>query len=163
MANNIKNVVYLLIGVLVALPLLLSISGLVNPMSDYLTDTDNNTIEKDGSDINTTYVYELEYGDTQYDNDEAIKNLVIENDSGTEFVEDTDYTANLTAGTFQLKNTTTTYNSDYAIAEYDYQDKSYLNTGLSRTLVGLIVGFFALAILAMVIGKILGLFNQEVR
>lgn len=163
MANNIKNVVYLLIGVLIALPLLLSISGLINPMSDYLTDTDNKTIEMDGSDVNTSYVYELEYGDTQYDNDAAIKNLVIENDAGTEFVEDTDYTADLTAGTFQLENTTTTYGSSYAIAEYDYQDKSYLNTGLSRTLVGLIVGFFALAILAMVIGKILGLFNQEVR
>jgi len=157
--NKLKIIIYLFIGVIIALPLLLSISGLISPMSEYQEDTDNFTIQKDGSDINESYVYELEYGDSLYDNDAAIKNLVLTNETDT-LEESTDYTENLTAGTFQLKNTTATYSADNVIAEYEYQSKDYIDYGFSRTVIGLIVGFFALAILTFVVAKILGVFNE---
>ncbi len=159
--NNLKGIVYLFIGVIIALPLLLSISGLISPMSEYQTDTDNFTIQMNGTtNVNESYVYELEYGDAVYDNDESIKNLELTNGTDT-LTETTDYTQNLTAGTFQLKNTTATYTADNVIATYEYQSKDYIDYGFSRTIIGLIVGFFALAILVFVVAKLLGFFNNE--
>lgn len=158
--NKLKTIIYLFIGVIIALPLLLSISGLISPMSEYQEDTDNFTIEMNGTyNVNESYVYELEYGDSLYDNDAAVKNLVLTNETDT-LEESTDYTENLTAGTLQLKNTTATYSADNVIAEYEYQSKDYIDYGFSRTVIGLIVGFFALAILIFVVAKILGVFNE---
>ena len=158
--NKLKTIVYLFIGVIIALPLLLSISGLISPMSEYQEDTDNFTIEKNATTVNESYVYELEYGDSLYDNDAAVKNLILTNETDT-LTETTDYTTNLTAGTFQLKNTTATYSATNVIADYEYQSKDYIDYGFSRTVIGLIVGFFALAILIFVVAKILGIFNKE--
>jgi len=158
--NKLKTIVYLFIGVIIALPLLLSISGLISPMSEYQEDTDNFTIEKSATTVNESYVYELEYGDSLYDNDAAVKNLILTNETDT-LTETTDYTTNLTAGTFQLKNTTATYSATNVIADYEYQSKDYIDYGFSRTVIGLIVGFFALAILIFVVAKILGIFNKE--
>jgi len=158
--NKLKTIVYLFIGVIIALPLLLSISGLISPMSEYQEDTDNFTIEKNATTVNESYVYELEYGDSLYDNDAAVKNLILTNETDT-LTETTDYTTNLTAGTFQLKNTTATYSATNVIANYEYQSKDYIDYGFSRTVIGLIVGFFALAILIFVVAKILGIFSRE--
>ena len=158
--NKLKTIVYLFIGVIIALPLLLSISGLISPMSEYQEDTDNFTIEKNATTVNESYVYELEYGDSLYDNDVAVKSLVLTNETDT-LTDTTDYTANLTAGTFQLKNTTATYSATNVIANYEYQSKDYIDYGFSRTVIGLIVGFFALAILIFVVAKILGIFSRE--
>ena len=158
--NKLKTIVYLFIGVIIALPLLLSISGLISPMSEYQEDTDNFTIEKNATTVNESYVYELEYGDSLYDNDVAVKSLVLTNETDT-LTDTTDYTANLTAGTFQLKNTTATYSATNVIADYEYQSKDYIDYGFSRTVIGVIVGFFALAILIFVVAKILGIFNKE--
>jgi len=158
--NKLKTIVYLFIGVIIALPLLLSISGLISPMSEYQEDTDNFTIEKNATTVNESYVYELEYGDSLYDNDVAVKSLVLTNETDT-LTDTTDYTANLTAGTFQLKNTTATYSATNVIADYEYQSKDYIDYGFSRTVIGVIVGFFALAILIFVVAKILGIFSRE--
>lgn len=159
--GNMKTLVYLFVGVIIALPLLMSISGLTSNYSEDQSATDTFTIEMiNATSVNTSYEYELTYGDNVYENGD-VSNLVIVNGSDYEFTEITDYTQNLTTGTFKLENTTEVIDSTDAVASYDYKDKEYLDSNMGRIFAGLIVGILALVILVFIVAKVIGLFGER--
>lgn len=109
-------------------------------------------------DINTTEVHTVTNAPTSWKvNDCPLTSVAIKNASGgTALTDTTDYTLTASAGTFLLKNTTTTVamigadNNTYV--DYTYCGDDYMNLTWGRTLINLVAGFFALAILGVSLG-----------
>jgi len=115
---------------------------------------------RNDSDVNATITYTLTNNPAGWKSTDCpITSFVLANSSADEFTLTTDYLLDSDAGTFTLVNSATVIaglpianNNTYAT--YNYCGDDYLNLGWGRTIVNLIGGFFALAIL----GASLGLF-----
>lgn len=90
-------------------------------------------------------------------NDCPLTSLAVKNASGgTALTLTTDYIPTLSAGTFLLVNTSTTVamigadNNTYI--DYTYCGDDYMNLGWGRTMINLVSGFFAIAILLVSVG-----------
>ena len=78
--------------------------------------------------------------------------LTMQNSSGTD-VPVANFTIDYTAGTI-LYTGSSEFNNTNLLASYSYTNTAYINDGISRTLVNLIVLFFVLAILVFAYFKI---------
>jgi hypothetical protein len=95
--------------------------------------------------------------------------FTIKNASGTTLTVTTDYVPTLSAGTFIMKNTTATnYKSgffnaanNYTYVSYSYCPDDYLTENWTRTIINLVPGFFALAILLIGVGLAIGVLRNE--
>ena len=104
-----------------------------------------------GTDLNTTKVYTLAQAPTGWKaTDCPITNFILSNGTD-EFTETTDYVLSESAGTYTLVNSATAKalipSTNLTYASYSYCGDDYLNIGWGRTLVNMLGGFFALAIL----------------
>lgn len=112
----------------------------------------------DGGSVNTTENLQLTYRPTGWEiQDCPLSSVTVRNGSdGTALTVDTDYEINLNYGNFTLKNTTASIgvlgadNNTYVT--YSYCASDYMNLSWGRTLLNLIAGFFALALLGAAVG-----------
>jgi len=106
-----------------------------------------------GLDINTTWVYTLNEAPTGWKTEGTdcdISNSKFANSSGSALTVTTDYVLVANTGTFTLKNTSNLvkYTDDNLTdVSYSYCGDDYLNLSWGRTVINLVGGFFALAIL----------------
>ena len=73
--------------------------------------------------------------------------------SSTDYTLTTDYIPTLSAGTFTLVNTSTVVDGTNAtLVDYTYCQDGYMNLAWGRSILNLVAGFFALAILGLGLG-----------
>jgi len=119
--------------------------------------------------INETAVYTVTNAPTGWKiADCPLTNFVVANKSGDALTLTTDYTVDLSEGTYSLVNNDDT-NTTYALygannktyVSYDYCDDNYVSQSWARTVLTTNVGLYALAILAIVILLVYSLMGRE--
>lgn len=88
---------------------------------------------------------------------------VVVGNATLDFTEDTDYRVFASSGVIQLLNTTTT-STGYAnttLVDYTYCGDDYLNSAWGRSVMKMVGGFFALALLGIGIWLMYGIFRNE--
>ncbi len=105
-----------------------------------------------GESINESYVYTVTNNPTSWKVEDCpLTNIILNNNSGDTFTETTDYVFTAASGTYTLVNTSTVIaivNSDNQTqVSYTYCGDDYLNLGWGITVINLVPGFFALALL----------------
>jgi len=120
----------------------------------------------DGHDINETVVITLANAPTGWkatDSDCYISNLVLRNATGSTLTLTTDYIPTLSAGTFTLVNTTSTYSPtvNYTYADYEYCSDNYMADSWARSVLNTNVGLFVIAILIAVVLVVYLLFGKK--
>lgn len=125
----------------------------------YLTGArDANTVAKNASgyDLVNTTIYSLTNKPTttlwkSMNSDCYISSFVLRNSSGTEYTVTTDYVLNSANGTFTLKGTSAIMNGtlldNLTYASYKYCGDTYMTEAWSRSVLNLVAGFFAIAML----------------
>ncbi len=102
--------------------------------------------------INTAVQFNLTNAPTGWRiTDCGLDAVVIRNATGTTLTITTDYLVNTDYGNFTLKNTTSNQASTTNLTwvDYNYCGEGYLNSGWNRSVLNLVPGFFALAILGI--------------
>lgn len=110
--------------------------------------------------INTNHVYTITHAPSGWQKQESCipKDFAIKNSTGHVLTKDTDYVVYLSNGTFSLKDTTATNDSDqlyptnYTWVDYNYCANTYLNSSWGRTVLNLVGGFFAIALMIISVG-----------
>jgi len=101
--------------------------------------------------VNETAIYTVTYPPTTWKiNDCPLTNFVLKNVSGTTLTLTTDYTVTPSTGKYQLVNSTATVaglRSNNTYVTYNYCGDDYLNSSWGRTVLNLVAGFFAIAML----------------
>lgn len=162
----------ILISVFVALIIGIALIG---PTSDQIlgiTELDSNTEETyitmiNSTDVNETYEYTVAgapaTGSWQAAEDGCpLTNFVMTNTTGTVLVDATDYTIDLATGTYTLSNTSSMVNlaDNTTITMYSTCPDGY-QSGWGRTMLILIPGFFAIAILLVVAFLVFNILKRE--
>jgi len=150
----VNKLILAFITLILGVALLSSVAVLTNTATDKTSIRNESiTIIKNATNVNGTYVYQLAQSPTGWKlSDCPITNLVLTNSSdNTAWTLTTDYTVTLANGTLLLVNTTTTQLTadNLTYANYEYCGDDYINLGWSRTLIDMISGFFALALLGV--------------
>ena len=107
--------------------------------------------------INSSIVYTLTNAPTGWKvSDCPITSFVLTNSSGQAFTDTTDYVLTASAGTYTLVNSATAVatlpladNNTYA--SYHYCGDEYLNSSWGRSVLNLVAGFFAIALLLVAV------------
>lgn len=110
--------------------------------------------------INESYPFTIAQVPTGWKTTDCpIANFIMLNQTSVAAVVTTDYTLFPANGTLLLKNTTKFVNADCTIVTsntttltYDYCDDTYMNIAWGRTILNLVSGFFALALLGVSVG-----------
>jgi len=106
--------------------------------------------------INTTEVHTVTNAPTGWKVDDCPLTSVTIGNASDDFTLTTDYTLTASAGTFLLLNTAVVNGSigadNNTYVDYTYCGDDYMNIGWGRTMINLVAGFFALAILGAAIG-----------
>lgn len=110
-----------------------------------------------GGNVNTTFPYTLAQAPSGWKAvDCPLTSVLVQNTSGATFTDDTDYVLDETTGVVTFKNTDAincTYVSDNeTYVSYNYCGDDYMNISWGRTMINLIAGFFAIAILMISVG-----------
>ena len=166
-----KNVI-LLVTAFVALIIGIALLGTV--ATEGLSKTELTTISSEtnvfvpinNTDINTTYAVTLTQAPTGWkasDTDCEIANFGLSNgtDSGTVT---TDYVLTAAAGTYTMKDTVfteTMIGANETTVGYDYCADDYLTEGWQRTVLNLVSGFFAIALLMISLGIFYAILKNE--
>lgn len=118
--------------------------------------------------INDTVTYTVTNAPTGWKVDQCpLTNFAIKNSTGSALTVTTDYTPTLSAGTFQLINTAAVNTSSgmntslAAYASYNYCPDGYITESWGRTVLNLVPGFFALALMAIGVGLFYGVMKHE--
>jgi len=115
------------------------------------TSNESITINKTGVNVDTGTVYTLSNNPTGWKIDDCPVSAVALTNStdNTAWTVTTDYTINAANGTLLLKNTATAQLSadNITYVTYDYCADDYINVSWGRTVINLVGGFFALALL----------------
>lgn len=176
MVKENTGVVTALVGAAVGLILMLALIGALATETQNKTTytgvtTESHALTLTGfPKINTTAVYTVTNAPTGWKIEDCpLTSFAIKNVSGQALTLTDDYTVNLSAGTYQLKNTVNT-NTTFALygannktyVDYNYCADDYLNSSWGRTILNTGIGILAVAILVVAIVlvyKLLG--NQE--
>ncbi len=138
-----------LIGTIASNSLNVTTLSSVSDESHSLTDcyTGDNEVNESDSDCNIT----VTHAPSGWVSSEGlgISSVTVKNGTGTALTEDTDYVLFETQGLVQFLNTSDTddFTSNLTYIDYKYYPEDYLNLGWGRTLVNLVAGFFAIALL----------------
>ncbi len=164
MAKQMNGIVTTFVGVILGLAFILAMSGMLNPATDWSSVTNETQNISDarvnGNEINESYTFNVEY-DLEETGNSPIRNFVLGNKTD-DATETTDYTVNLTEGSYQLKNSTFWQNSDNtSYADYEYKASGYLENSLARNIAGLIIGFAALILLAVIVSLVMKMFGNK--
>ena len=111
----------------------------------------------DGTKINASYVYTIAEAPTDWKVDDCpITSFSLSNSSGDLYTETTDYVFTASAGTYTIVDTVTTNQSgqtdNSTLVSYTYCSDDYMNLSWGRTIINLVAGFFAIALLLIAVG-----------
>jgi hypothetical protein len=149
------------VTLLLGIAFLVTIAGNTNAVSELSgVSAESITLNKTAGELDAGTIYALANQPTVslWKSQESacdISNFVLSNTSGTAFTVTTDYVINTDNGTFYLVETDATENGtadDLASAAYNYCGDDYLTQGWSRSIIDLIAGFFALALMGVSLG-----------
>jgi len=165
-----KNVAYLIgafVAIIIGIALLTTVATQIQDATT-LTDVSNETIDitlaRNGSgaiqSLNETWVFTLASGygtGTDWrkgDADCAIAEFVLNNHTGDAFTITTDYLLNTSDGTFTFEDNddTNITDSNTTYASYKACGASYLSEGWTRSILNLVTGLFAIALLVIGVG-----------
>ena len=160
MANEKTGVTGILIGAFLMVIIGVSLIGVIADQANSAVDltrvpaeavaiTHNATAQND---VDETVVTTLANPPTGWKKaDCLLTGVVVTNSTGVAMTVDTDYLVDLTAGTISFLNTSETYYTydNTTNVKYDYCSDDYLNSSWGRTVLPLVAGFFALAILGV--------------
>jgi len=93
-----------------------------------------------------------------------VTSVVVTNATGTALTVNTDYVVYASTGIIQMLNTTATASAglgNESIVTYSYCGDDYLTEGWTRSISGLIPGFFAMALLLMSVGMFYQVMKNE--
>lgn len=146
----IATAVALLLGVV----LISIIADTTITSTDKRTSTDTISVaaaKAAARDVNDT-TFTVTYPPTNWETTDCpLTGVSITNSSGTTLTETTDWTMTKSSGVFNLVNTSTTaaafVSNNNTLVTYQYCDTSYVNSSWGRTILNMVPGFFALALL----------------
>lgn len=164
MAKQMNGIITTFVAVLVGLTFIGAMAGMLNPATDWSSVTnetqDISAARINGDQINDSYTFYVDY-DLDETGNSPIRNFVLGNSTDDATIT-TDYTVNLTEGSYQLENSTFWINSDNtSYADYEYKASGYLENNLARTISGLILGFAALILLAVIVSVVMNIFGNK--
>jgi len=94
-----------------------------------------------------------------------LTNVVVTNGSGTVYTLNTDYTLDAVNGKVALLNTTATQHlateSNSTLVSYTYCSNGYVNSSWGRSLLGVNIGLYAIAVLVIAVGLVYLLLNRK--
>ena len=93
-----------------------------------------------------------------------LTSVVVTNTTGTALTLDTDYTLSASTGVVTMKNTTSTNLTkmgNNVLIDYTYCGSGYLNSSWGRSILGVNVGLYAIAILIVVVAAVYILLKRK--
>jgi len=161
MLSTIQKLLLAFITLIIGLVLIGSIAVSTDGMTSYASTTgESHTLNTNGTALNTSEmeasVYTVTNNPTSWQAETCpLTAFSLSNTSGTVLTVDTDYRVYLANGTFTLLNTADTvaalYPTNVSNVAYQYCGDDYMQ-GWGGTILDLIPGFFALAILIFSVG-----------
>ena len=115
---------------------------------------DITSLRIDNNNINESLTVAVTNAPTSWKSEDCPLTNVVYGNASEDFTVTTDYTIDAATGSLTVKNTSTTVNSvpNATYIDYNYCNDDYLNLGWGRTLINLVAGFFAIAILLVSVG-----------
>jgi hypothetical protein len=154
-------VLFLAVGIILGIVFLGVINDIILDRTTLITGSDTLNVTKaviDSNNINTSYVYQL-VGGTDLGGPGNFINFVLTNATVT-LTPNTDYVLDASSGSLTLRNTTNILNVGVnASASYNYYEDGYISNSFVKVLLGLLIGIFALSLIAYIISKFVELFN----
>ena len=132
------------------------IAGETQDRSTYLATSETQTLKTNGTDLNTSGMtgatYTIAKSQTGWRTEDCpITSFTLKNSSGSALVAGTDYTLTASTGQFVLLRTdltkATLYPANVSYQTYNYCGDDYLNSSWGRTVLNLVAGFFAIALM----------------
>jgi|TARA_B100001971_G_C18172395_1_gene527933 uncharacterized membrane protein len=104
-------------------------------------------------DINESYEFTVTNNPTGWKTGDCPLTSVTYGNSSTDYTITTDYLITLATGNLTLKNTSVTVlGTNDTLIDYTYCADDYMNLGWGRTIINLVAGFFAIALLLVSVG-----------
>lgn len=161
--SNLGKMIFLAIGLIIGISFLGPLNSLISTHTDfyYGEDTLNVTLALiDANNVNESYVYQLD-GGTDTGGPGNFYDFHMSNSADAMLEDGVDFQLDEDSGSLTLENTTKILNGNPLHAMYKYKDDGYLDSSLSRALLGMLIVIFALAIVALIISKLTGLFTTK--
>jgi archaellum component FlaG (FlaF/FlaG flagellin family) len=122
----------------------------------------------DAKGINDTTTYTVANAPTGWKSEQCpLTNFAIKNSTGSALTLTTDYVPTLSTGKFKLVNTVAVNTSSgmntslKAYVNYNYCPDGYITESCGRTVLDLVPGFFAIALMAIGVGLFYGVMKNE--
>lgn len=161
--SNLGGIIFLAVGILLGVVFLGVINDLVSDKITLITGTDTINVTKamiDSNNVNTSYVYQL-VGGTDLGGPGNFIDFSLKNATIT-LTPNTDYVLSADSGSLTLRNSTNILGVGVsATADYKYSSDEYISNSVAKALLGLLVGIFALSLIAYIISKFVILFSLE--
>lgn len=154
LAFLITGFVLLIVGVSLLTPTAEIVLGQTDKLgiSNEALDISSARINAAGN-INETLEFTVTNNPTGWKSEDCPLTNFVYGNSTTDYTLTTDYLVTLSTGVFTLKNTTTTISgTNSTLADYTYCADDYLNSSWQRTVLNLVPGFFAIALLLIAVG-----------
>lgn len=149
----INKLIFAFVTLILGVALLGSVAVLTTDATSKAVATNEaHTIIKNGTDINETYIYTVTNAPTGWKAEESdcvLNGVILRNTSDSTWASTTDYVFDTDAGTFTLVNSSDVVltSDDLTNVNYNYCPDDYINSSWGRTVINMIGGFFALALL----------------
>jgi hypothetical protein len=161
--KSVQTYITLFIVVLLAVAFVTSIAGQTNNATTKLTVTDEaynltgigcySAGQVNGTDPDCAIT--VAKAPTGWEQEDCgLTSVVVTNTTGTALTLDTDYTLSASTGVVTMKNTSSTVVAamgNNVLIDYAYCGEGYVNSSWGRTILGVNVGLFAIAILVAVL------------
>lgn len=168
---NSKTLLTGFLSIIFGLVCILVIAQAINPMtklSNAVNESQNLTLAEcyvngEVNDSGDGCIITLLYSPLNIRNDECdVSNVIVTNNDGDILTESTDYYLMESYGQIEYLNTTLTNftNLETALVSYNYCGEEYIGSPWSRNLISMIIGFFALSVLAVGIVLIIKSFDD---
>lgn len=107
----------------------------------------------DAGSINTSKTFTVTNNPTSWKVNDCPLTTVVYGNSSDDYALTTDYTVDLSTGVITLVNSSAVvYGTNDTLVDYVYCGDDYMNLGWGRTLINLVSGFFAIAMLMISVG-----------
>lgn len=155
--NSVSKIVIGFFMIILGLALILAVadgSALVTDKTNVVNEAiDISTARIADGAINESTVFTVTNYPSGWQADDCALTSFVYGNVSTDYALTTDYISSLSAGTFTLKNSSAVfYGTNDTLVDYTYCPNAYLNIAWGRSVLNLVAGFFALAILGLGLG-----------
>jgi hypothetical protein len=161
--SKIGIIIFTSLALILGIAFLSAINSITITKTNLVSGTDDVNVSLaliDANNVNESYVYQFA-GGTDLGGRGNFENFVLSNSTVT-LVASTDYDLSFSSGSMTLENTTNVLNfGQNGVATYNYEGDDYLDNSLVRGLLGLMIGLFALVLVAIVITSVVKSFGED--